>query len=179
MALSTTNYPNNAAPILVQTSVQAGDSITGPGAVGVPTPFATQLQLSSSYFNAVGTVVKVRLWGTISTAATPSNIVFSLLLDGGTVIGNSAQITPAANQGNIGWHAEYDLIVTATGASGQVECQGRLHLPTNQDLPATQNTTTVAIDLSGPSHTLALEVTYQSSHNGDAITQRVIYANAI
>jgi len=88
-------------------------------------PSANLPVLGSNYFNYVGKAVRMRLWGRITTAATPGNMT-ALLYWGtnaaanGTVIAQSAAVALTASQTNLTW--EWDMLVRcrSLGATGSL-----------------------------------------------------------
>lgn len=86
-------------------------------------PIANLPVLGTNYFGWIGKCVRMRLWGRITTGATPGNMTAALYWGNGTaangtIIVQSAATALTASQTNLTW--EWDLIVRcrALGATG-------------------------------------------------------------
>src|SRR5215475_8987672 len=85
--------------------------------------------LGSNYFGWVGKSIRIRLFGRITTAATPGNLTWDVYWGtgadaNGTIIGSSAAIALQASQTNLSWIAEFDIVCRAFGSSGALICTG-------------------------------------------------------
>lgn len=127
----------------------------------------TETAFNSSYTVAlaslaVGTVLRVTLFGTYSTDAIPPTLRLRGKVAGTTVIDTTA-FTATASITDKGWKAEYTIIITTAGASGEVEAQGLCSFQsalTTVQAVHMSNTAKVSVNLSGAS---ALTVTAQWS----------------
>lgn len=98
--------------------------------------------LGPQYFARPGKKVKIRLFGKITTAATPGNGTFALYYGDGTdangvLLVSSAAMTLIASQTNLSWEAEFYVRCITTGATGTLEVTG--HWEMNVAVVAAQN----------------------------------------
>ncbi len=98
-------------------------------------PIANFPVLGSNYFSYVGKKLKIRMFGRMTTVATPGNGTWDIWFgDGtaaqGTLIQSSAALALAANQTNIAWRAEFDIVCRVFGSSGALLCTGAAHMGT-------------------------------------------------
>src|SRR6266699_5681470 len=124
-------------------------------------PVANFPVLGSNYFSFVGKKIKIRLFGRMTTAATPGNGTMSVYFNNGgdanlgTLLQSSAAIALAANRTSEAWRAELDIVCRAFGASGALLCTGMIFykstlITTAADQPAMIPTPTpaqVTVDL--------------------------------
>jgi len=94
-------------------------------------PLANLPILGSNYFSYIGKAVRIRMFGRITTVATPGTITMNFLWGSGanangTNIGASAAFTPVASQTNLSWWAEIVVRCRALGASGSLLTTGIL-----------------------------------------------------
>lgn len=92
-------------------------------------PVANFPVLGSNYFGWVGKKLKIRMFGRITTAATPGNGTWDIYwgngtATNGTIIASSAAQALTASQTNLSWRAEFDIVCRAFGASGALLCTG-------------------------------------------------------
>jgi hypothetical protein len=71
-------------------------------------PIANLPVLGSNYFGWIGKAVRMRMFGRMTSVATPGTIALSLLWGNGTdangtVIGTTAAVAPTASQTNLTW----------------------------------------------------------------------------
>lgn len=92
-------------------------------------PSANLPVLGSNYFNYVGKVVRMRMFGRISTGATPGNMTAVLYWGtnaaaNGTILAQTAAVALTASQTNLTW--EWDMLVRcrALGVSGSLMAVG-------------------------------------------------------
>lgn len=86
-------------------------------------PAANIPVLGSNYFSYVGKAMRIRLFGRITTAATPGNGQLSLLYGtgadaNGVVVCQSAAFALTASQTNLSWMAEFIIRCRTMGATG-------------------------------------------------------------
>lgn len=112
---------------------------------------------------AVGSVIRVKLYGIYSTAIAPPTLSLTLALGGTTILASGA-VTMVGSLTNNGWWADALLTVTAIGASGTVEAQGYAEFSTAATTGLSLDlTNTAAIGSVDTTGTLALTVTAQWS----------------
>lgn len=85
--------------------------------------------LGGGYFGRIGKKVNIRLFGKITTAATPGNLTIDVYWGSGadatgTVIVSSAAQTLIANQTNISWSIELWIHCRSTGSTGTLFSRG-------------------------------------------------------
>ena len=92
-------------------------------------PIANLPVLGSNYFGFVGKAVRMRIWGQMTTGATPGNLTGSLYWGTGADANGTAVVSfnataLAASQTNISW--EWDIFVRcrAIGATGSLISHG-------------------------------------------------------
>lgn len=92
-------------------------------------PTANLPVLGSNYFGFIGKAVRMRLWGRISTGATPGNMQASLYWGtnaaaNGTLLAQTTAAALTASQTNLTW--EWDILVRcrALGATGSLLALG-------------------------------------------------------
>src|SRR5258706_674206 len=137
------------------------------------TPFTSSYMLPANTL-AVGSVIRVKLYGLYSTALTPPTLVAKLKA-GGTTLLTTGSLTTIGSLTNTGWWAEGALIVTAIGASGTIEAQGYAEFATAATTGLSVNlTNTAAIGSIDTTATQALTVTVQwgTSSASNTITLR-------
>jgi hypothetical protein len=87
------------------------------------------LTFKDAFFNRVGRKMKLRLFGKMTTAATPGNLTISVLFgDGsdndGTVLASSAALALTPSQTDLSFLIETDIVCITTGATGTLLCTG-------------------------------------------------------
>jgi len=92
-------------------------------------PVANIPVLGSNYFSYIGKALRIRLFGRITTAATPGNGTFDIYWGNGsdangTIIGSSAAFALTASQTNLSWELELWVRARALGASGSLFVTG-------------------------------------------------------
>lgn len=92
-------------------------------------PVANLPILGSNYFSFVGKFVRIRMFGRITTGATPGNMTMDIYWGSGadangTIIGSSATVALTASQTNLSWETEFIVRCRALGASGSLMCHG-------------------------------------------------------
>jgi len=85
--------------------------------------------LGSNYFGFVGKKLKIRMFGRITTAATPGNGSFDVYWGtgadaNGTILASSAALALSASQTNVSWRAEFDVVCRVFGANGALLVTG-------------------------------------------------------
>jgi hypothetical protein len=86
-------------------------------------PVANLPVLGSNYFGFIGKAVRIRMYGRITTAATPGNMQVGLLWGNGTdangtTIMQSGTVALTASQTNLTWELDMLVRCRALGASG-------------------------------------------------------------
>ncbi|MEO8682078.1 MAG: hypothetical protein ABI665_23730 [Vicinamibacterales bacterium] len=120
-------------------------------------PAANFPTLGGQYFARPGKKVKIRLFGIITTAATPGNGSFNVYYGTGADANGVALVTGTpvaltANQTNVTWVIELIVTCITTGSSGTLRCTGWAHfneavLAPMQMLPTTVGGVSAACDL--------------------------------
>lgn len=85
--------------------------------------------LGGQYFSRIGKKVRIRVFGKITTAATPGNLTLGLLYGtgadaNGVVLASSAAIALIASQTNISWQAEFYVHCRSLGSAGTLFVDG-------------------------------------------------------
>jgi hypothetical protein len=85
--------------------------------------------LGGQYFAVIGKKMRIRLFGKITTGATPGNGTFDIYYGtgadaNGTILVSSAALTLLANQSNLSWFIEIYVHVRSTGSAGTLFCDG-------------------------------------------------------
>lgn len=75
----------------------------------------------------VGQVIQLKARGVFTTAATPGTDIIRIKF-GATVLALTATYTNVASMTNVAWEIDAEIVVTAIGASGTVECAGEVTL---------------------------------------------------
>lgn len=91
--------------------------------------------LGGQYWVRPGKKMQIRLFGQITTAATPGNGTFDIYYGSGadatgTVLASSAAQTLVANQSNIAWMADIVVTCRSVGSAGTLFCTGRAQFGT-------------------------------------------------
>lgn len=89
--------------------------------------------LGSGYFNSfVGKTMRIKMFGRITTAATPGNGSFDVYFGtgadaNGTILASSGTLALSANQTNVSWTAVFDVVVRKLNDSsnGALLCVGK------------------------------------------------------
>lgn len=93
-------------------------------------PAANIPVLGSNYFGIIGKALRIRLFGRMTTAATPGNGTFSLYYGtgadaNGTIIAASAAVALVASGTNLSWEAEIYVRCRTMGATGTLFATGK------------------------------------------------------
>ena len=97
-------------------------------------PVANFPVLGSNYFGFVGKKLRIKLFGRMTTVATPGNGTWDIYFNNGadanvgTILASSATLALAANQTNISWYAEVSVYCRAIGSAGALMCTGLAHM---------------------------------------------------
>jgi hypothetical protein len=86
--------------------------------------------LGGQYFARIGKRMKIRLFGRITTAATPGNLTVDVYYGSGAaangvLLASSAAQTLIASQTNLSWEMEIDVHCRSIGSAGTLFCTGR------------------------------------------------------
>jgi hypothetical protein len=116
--------------------------------------------LGGQYFNYIGKGMLIRLFGRITTAATPGNGSFDVYYGtgadaNGVVLASSAALALTASQTNLSWYAEAIVRCRSIGSAGTLFCTGMAHfnnavLATSLQpmlIPASAPAVSAAVDL--------------------------------
>ncbi len=92
-------------------------------------PAANFPVLGGQYFARIGKKLKIRLFGRMTTAATPGNLVFDIYYgDGtaanGTLLASSVATALTASKTNLSWMCEVFVHCRSIGATGTLFCTG-------------------------------------------------------
>lgn len=98
--------------------------------------------LGGQYFARIGKKLAIRLWGKITTAATPGNGTFDIYYGtgadaNGVLLASSAAHTLIASQTNLSWRAEIFVHCRSIGNVGTLFCDGNWEF--NAAVVAAQN----------------------------------------
>lgn len=91
--------------------------------------------LGGQYWARVGKRQKIRIFGKITTGATPGNLNIDVYYGtgaaaNGTILASSAALTLIASQTNISYEIEVNVRCVTTGNSGSLECTGKIIIGT-------------------------------------------------
>lgn len=116
--------------------------------------------LGGQYFNFPGKALRIKLFGRMTTGATPGNLTWSIYFGtgadaNGTILAASTATALVASGTALTWEAEIDVHCRTTGASGTLFCTGRslfsvgLVLSTNAPIliPGSTPVVSSAVDL--------------------------------
>jgi hypothetical protein len=95
-------------------------------------PIANLPILGSNYFGWVGKNVRIRVFGRITTGATPGNGTLDVYWGSGadangTIIASSAAVALTASQTSLSWELDLFIRCRAMGSSGSLFCTGMLN----------------------------------------------------
>jgi hypothetical protein len=85
--------------------------------------------LGGSYFGFVGKMIRIKMFGRMTTGATPGNLTFDVYWGtgadaNGTILQSSTATALVANGSGLSWEAEFDVRCTAIGSSGTLFVTG-------------------------------------------------------
>jgi len=85
--------------------------------------------LGGQYWNYIGKKMRIKLFGRITTAATPGNGTFDIYYGSGadatgTILASSATVALTASQTNLSWCLEATIYCRAIGSAGALLCTG-------------------------------------------------------
>lgn len=117
--------------------------------------------LGGQYFARVGKKLFIRLFGRITTAATPGNGTFDIYYGSGadatgTILASSAAFALTASQTNLSWEMECEVHCRTIGAAGGLFCVGKAFF--NNAVAAT-SVQPILIPASAPAVTGSLDLT--------------------
>src|SRR5262245_8186563 len=123
-------------------------------------PLAAFPPLGANYFSRPGKKIRIRLFGKITTAATPGNLSFDVYWGtgadaNGTIIVSSAAVALIASQTNLSWELAVSIRCVTPGSTGTLYGTGKAHLnvsvmaSTNQPMmiPASAAAVSGSLDL--------------------------------
>ncbi len=130
--------------------------------------------LGGQYFSRIGKKVRIRLFGRMTTAATPGNLTMSVLYGtgadaNGVTLASSAAVALTASQTNLSWMCDVFVHCRSIGSAGTLFCTGMFDAnvavlaSTLQPvlIPASAPAVSAACDL-----TAALILSVQASRSG-------------
>lgn len=116
--------------------------------------------LGGQYFARIGKKLRIRLFGRMTTGATPGNGQFGILYgtgadNNGVNLASSAAVALTASQTNLSWQVEAIIHARSLGSAGTLFCVGKAHFnvgvlaSTLQPLmiPASAPVVSAAVDL--------------------------------
>ena len=85
--------------------------------------------LGGQYFTRIGKKLRIRLFGRITTAATPGNLTWDIYYGNGadangTILASSAAVALQASQTNLSWMMETTVHCRSIGSAGTLFCTG-------------------------------------------------------
>lgn len=113
----------------------------------------------NQYFVRPGKKFRIRLFGQITTAATPGNGVFDIYYGtgadaNGVILASSAALTLIASQTNASWQLDITVTCITQGATGTLRCDGSVDFTPSVNaaggglIPASAPAVSAAVDLS-------------------------------
>jgi hypothetical protein len=99
-------------------------------------PAANFPVLGGQYFTRIGKALRIRLFGRMTTGATPGNGSFNVYYGtgadaNGTAIMTGTPVALVANGTNLSWMVEVDVHARTLGAAGTLFCTGFAHCSTS------------------------------------------------
>lgn len=175
--LPPTGGGGTGALIYADGTVPGGNTVVN---TSTETTFASSKALVTGQL-ASGNVIRFTAAGTYSTDASPPTLRLRVKL-GGTTILDTGAVTTTASLTNRGWKVEGALIITTSGASGQIEAQGLGTFSTGAAAGIqvfTPNTAKVAADLGG-NRSLTITAQWGTADSDNTITlrQMLVYAES-
>lgn len=85
--------------------------------------------LGGQYFSRIGKAMRIKLFGRITTAATPGNGSFNVYYGSGAdangvLLMTGTPVALTAGQTNLSWFCEIDITCRTTGSAGTLMCTG-------------------------------------------------------
>lgn len=146
-------------------------SVTLAGTLKALYPASNFPVLGGQYFSRIGKKLRIRLFGRITTAATPGNLTISVLYGtgadaNGVTLASSAATALTASQTNVSWMAEVYVHCRSIGSTGTLFCTGWAKfnesvIASGLLIPATAPAVSGSCDL-----TSALVISVQASRSG-------------
>lgn len=154
-------------------TVPAGDTVANT---------TTATTLTSGYIIpagslTIGTVIRVRLFGLYSTAASAPTLTIALQIAGVTVLTTGVISALVGSDTNVGWTADADMIVTAIGGSTIAECQGMALLDTSLTaglMVAMTNTAPITLPATSAAMKITAQVTWGTASASNTLTLRTM-----
>lgn len=86
--------------------------------------------LGGQYFSMIGKKLRIRLFGRMTTGATPGNLSFGVYYGtgadaNGVLLASSAAVALTASQTNLSWEAEVFVHARSLGSAGTLFCTGK------------------------------------------------------
>lgn len=121
-----------------------------------------------------GKKIKIRLFGQITTAATPGNLVLSVLYgtgadNTGVTLQSTSALTLIASQTNLSWNADLYVRCVTPGATGTLLCTGNTYWNASViaahhgPVPASAAAASSACDLTVASNIISVQVSRSGS----------------
>lgn len=149
----------------VNVTVPAGNTVSNTAS---ETNFASKVTITADSL-AVGHVLRVTAYGTYSTHAATAGTITLRLKAGSTTLASSDAVTNIVGLATRGWKLDAVVVVTAIGASGNVEANGMLVLSTALSTSAVadmENTAAVTLDTTADQDVqLSVQMSVASSSN--------------
>ena len=124
---------------------------------------------------SVGWVYRLRAWGVYGSDAAVGTTLRFRVKAGSVVLGDSTAKNNGVGMTNRGWQIDCYIAVTATGGSGNAECQGTCGMSTSATATGfcdMENTGVVTIDWTA-SQTFQVSVEHQNSDADNTATMRM------
>lgn len=126
--------------------------------------------LIAAYFSAAGKLLRVRAWGILSNTGTPTlNLKVKA---GSTVLAATGDVTLEADQTDVQWSLEVDIVCRTTGATGTVFAQGLARVGV-VFYPMTNTAVSSAIDLTA-AITVGVTADWSAADSGNSISAHLI-----
>jgi hypothetical protein len=92
-------------------------------------PAAAHPNLGGNFFGFPGAGLRIRMFGRMTTGATPGNGQFAVYWGNGgdangTILASSAALALVINGSNLSWCAEFDIVCRSVGATGTLFVTG-------------------------------------------------------
>lgn len=146
-----TDYGALTSPAGDRPLVYSDGSIPGGNTVAntaTTTAFASSYTIPANELDTVGMIVEVECFGVLSTDVGAPTLILAIKV-GSVVFVGTTTVLLAANLSNVGWSFRGKLLLTATGASGTMECHGTAIMPistSDSKVAPAQNTSPLSID---------------------------------
>lgn len=157
--------------VYVNDTIPAGNTVANTTS---ETAFTSTYDIAANSL-AVGTVVRIKLYGIYGTDAVPPTLRLRVKLDSTTVLDTTA-VTLTAALADDGWTADIQCVVRAIGASGSVDSQGLFEFSSavaDGQLVNTPNSTAAVIDTTA-AQTVSVTAQWGAADADNTVTLRQI-----